>query len=94
MGRAWRSHAETIKRVTVMAVKSELTMPNDKVTEIREWLETAGLPHQVDVTFKGEDEEQAAAQSFLVKISLGSSMPASENWRVASATPSSTAPVR
>jgi len=53
--------------VFVRADVEDGVLPNDKVLEIKEWLETAGLPHAVDVTFKGEDEEQAAAQAFLMK---------------------------
>ena len=40
---------------------------DDKVREIREWLPTAGINPRVSVDFKGEDEEQAAAQAFLQK---------------------------
>lgn len=58
---------DTKRIVFVRADVEDGVLPNDKVTEIREWLETAGLPNQIDVTFKGEDEEQAAAQAFLMK---------------------------
>ena len=54
----------------VMAVKSDVlpgVLPADKVAEIQAWLPSASLPEGVDVVFKGEDEEQRAAQAFLGK---------------------------
>ncbi len=40
---------------------------DDKVQTIREWLATADLDPRITVAFKGEDEEQQAAQSFLLQ---------------------------
>ncbi|MEX2650451.1 MAG: efflux RND transporter permease subunit [Alphaproteobacteria bacterium] len=40
---------------------------DDKVGEIQAWLAGAGLDPRVEVTFKGENEEQIAAQAFLTK---------------------------
>ncbi len=56
------------KRISfVKADVDEGILPTDKVNALKEWLVTANLPAGIDVTFKGEDEEQAAAQDFLVK---------------------------
>ena len=51
----------------VRADVEEGVLPDDKVNEIKDWLDRANLPSNVDVTFKGEDEEQKAAQAFLGK---------------------------
>ena len=54
----------------VMTVKAEVApdaLPDTKVRELRAWLATAELDPRVDITFKGEDKEQVAAQKFLVK---------------------------
>jgi len=54
----------------VLAVKADVTpgvLVDDKVKEIRAWLEQAEFDSQIGVTFKGEDEEQQASQAFLVK---------------------------
>jgi multidrug efflux pump len=54
----------------VMSVKAEVlpgVLPDNKVRELRAWLADAGLDPRVEVTFKGEDKEQAAARDFLVK---------------------------
>ncbi|MEQ9491184.1 MAG: efflux RND transporter permease subunit [Alphaproteobacteria bacterium] len=54
----------------IMFVRTEVEegiLVDEKVTQIREWLKTADLNPAVNVTFKGEDEEQAAAQDFLGK---------------------------
>lgn len=54
----------------IMAVKADVrpgVLPDDKVRELRAWLETSPLPSGVDYVFKGEDEEQQKAQAFLGK---------------------------
>ena len=54
----------------VMTVKAEVApgvLPATKVRELRDWLAAAGLDPRVEITFKGEDKEQAAAQKFLIK---------------------------
>jgi len=54
----------------VMSVRADVApgvLANDKVKELEQWLATDPLPHGVAYSFKGEDEEQAAAQAFLVK---------------------------
>ncbi len=40
---------------------------DDKVKEVQAWMKTADIDPRVDVTFKGQDEEQAKASAFLVK---------------------------
>ncbi len=63
----------TIRRVDgkrVMTVRSDVAdgvLVDDKVTEIQAWLAGAGLDSRIDVAFKGEDEEQKAAEAFLLK---------------------------
>ncbi len=54
----------------IMFVRADVedgVLPDAKVQEIQAWLDRANLPANVEVTFKGEDEEQKAAQQFLVK---------------------------
>ncbi len=53
--------------ITVKADVAEGVLPNDKVRELRAWLSEADIPADLEVAFKGEDEEQQAAQAFLVK---------------------------
>jgi multidrug efflux pump len=53
--------------ITVKAEVASDVLPDTKVRELRAWLAAAGLDPRVDITFKGEDKEQAAAQDFLVK---------------------------
>ncbi|MDP6723280.1 MAG: efflux RND transporter permease subunit [Pirellulaceae bacterium] len=56
------------KRIAfVKADVEDGVLPDNKVKEIKAWLETAGLNSAIDVAFKGEDEEQKAAQAFLTK---------------------------
>ncbi|MCP5374043.1 MAG: efflux RND transporter permease subunit [Hyphomicrobiales bacterium] len=53
-----------------MTVKADLApgvLADTKVKELTAWLAQAGLDPRIEVTFKGEDEEQKKAQSFLVK---------------------------
>ncbi|MSP83476.1 MAG: efflux RND transporter permease subunit [Alphaproteobacteria bacterium] len=57
----------------VMHVKADVApgvLVDDKAREIAAWLETAGLDPRIDVTFKGEDEEQKEAEAFLSKAFL------------------------
>ena len=57
---------DTKRIVFIRADVADGVLVDAKVTEIKEWLKTANLPAGIDVTFKGEDEEQAAAQAFLM----------------------------
>jgi multidrug efflux pump len=71
--RVARPKAGTLQRVNmrrVMSVKADVmegVLADDKVRELREWIAGVELPPGVAWKFKGEDEEQAAAQEFLVK---------------------------
>ena len=60
-----RSDARRV--LSVEADVMEGMLPDDKVREIRQWLEQANLDPRIEVTFKGEDEEQRQAQTFLIK---------------------------
>ena len=52
--------------LTVAADVPEGVLPDDKVQQIRAWLDAeAGLDPAVEVSFKGEDEEQREAEAFL-----------------------------
>ena len=54
----------------VLSVKADVqpgVLADDKVREIRSWLRGANLDSRVNVTFKGEDEEQRNSQAFLTK---------------------------
>jgi multidrug efflux pump len=54
------------KRVyTVQADVAEGILVNDKIIEIKHWLEQQQFPDGVSLTFKGEDEEQHEAEAFL-----------------------------
>jgi multidrug efflux pump len=59
-----------VDRQRVMTVKANLEtglLPDDKVREIRSWMEKQTFDPNVEITFKGEDEEQKAASEFLGK---------------------------
>ena len=54
----------------VLTVKADVlpdVLPDDKVKEIRAWIDGAGLDPRIDVTFKGQDQEQQRASDFLMK---------------------------
>lgn len=57
----------------VLAVKADVVpgvLVDNKVREIRAWLNDAGLDSRIGVSFKGEDEEQQESQAFLIKAFL------------------------
>lgn len=57
----------------VLLVKADVlpgVLADNKVREIRAWLDQAELDPQITVSFKGEDEEQQESQAFLVKAFL------------------------
>jgi multidrug efflux pump len=59
-----------VNAIRVMTVKADIlpgVLADDKVSEIRAWLDRANIDPRVTVSFKGEDEEQQAAASFLQK---------------------------
>ena len=52
----------------VMTVKSDVAaglLVDRKARELRQWIQSAGLDERIEVTFKGEDEEQKKASQFL-----------------------------
>jgi multidrug efflux pump len=54
----------------VLAVKADVAegvLADDKIREIRAWLETQSFDPRVSIEFKGEDEEQRKAEAFLSK---------------------------
>ncbi len=63
----------TLQRVDgerVMSVKADLApdvLADEMVRQIKAWLPSADIDPRVTITFQGEDEEQAAAQAFLLK---------------------------
>ena len=71
----WAPQAKvgTIKRVNTQrtrTIKSDVkegVLPDTMVDEIKSWLKDTKLPKTVSVEFKGEDEEQEKAKSFLVR---------------------------
>ena len=71
----WAPQAKvgTIKRVNTQrtrTIKSDVkqgVLPNTMVDEIKSWLKDSKLPKTVSVQFKGEDEEQEKAKSFLLR---------------------------
>ncbi len=71
--RVARPKAGTLQRVNmhrVLSVKADVmegVLADGKMRELREWISGIELPPGVTYKFKGEDEEQAAAQKFLVK---------------------------
>ncbi len=56
--------------VNVKADVAPGVLADDKIKELRAWLPTAGLDPGVDVTFRGEDEDQAESQAFLTTAFL------------------------
>ncbi len=59
---------DTRRSMTVKADVLPGVLADDKVRELRAWVEKdAGLDPRIDVTFKGEDQEQKKAQAFLGK---------------------------
>ncbi len=55
------------RTVTIRANVVEGVLADDKVGEIRAWLATQDLDPAVSIRFKGADDKQKKAQSFLVK---------------------------
>jgi multidrug efflux pump len=57
----------------VMTVKADVApglLADDKSRQIQAWINNAGLDQRIDVTFKGESEEQDKAKAFLGKAFL------------------------
>jgi len=64
-GNLTRTDAKRVLMVKADVAKGQLV--DDKVKEIASWLKSADLDPRIRVEFKGENEEQAKAQAFLVK---------------------------
>jgi multidrug efflux pump len=68
-----KAKVDQLRRVDgsrVMTVKAEVAdglLADTKVRELKAWLGEQTIDPRVQVTFKGEDEEQKEAQAFLVK---------------------------
>ena len=68
-----RAKVGTVNRTDsrrVLAIKADVAegvLPDDKVNEIRAWLDTQEFDPRVEIDFKGEDEEQKKAEAFLLK---------------------------
>ncbi|MBT5572319.1 MAG: efflux RND transporter permease subunit [Alphaproteobacteria bacterium] len=60
------SRVDSIRVMTVRADVLPGVLADDMVQQIRAWLETAEIDPRVEVEFRGEDEEQKAAQGFLM----------------------------
>ncbi|MCK5364434.1 MAG: efflux RND transporter permease subunit, partial [Gammaproteobacteria bacterium] len=61
------NRADSRRVLKVEADVPEGVLANDKVTEIKHWLNSANIDPRVDIEFKGEDEEQRQAEAFLGK---------------------------
>ena len=64
------SQLSRVNAVRVMTVRADILpgiLADDMVTQIRAWLQTADIDPRVEIEFRGEDEEQKAAQAFLQK---------------------------
>ncbi|WP_366656439.1 efflux RND transporter permease subunit [Fodinicurvata sp. EGI_FJ10296] len=51
--------------MTIMANVQSGVLAADKVAELRNWISSADLDPRIDITWRGEDEEQQAASEFL-----------------------------
>jgi multidrug efflux pump len=70
VARPLTSQLRRVDAVRAMTVRADVlpgVLADDIVQQIRAWLLTAGIDPRVDVEFRGEDEEQKAAQAFLQK---------------------------
>jgi multidrug efflux pump len=61
------SRVDSVRVMTVRADVMPGVLPDDMVQKISAWLLTAELDPRVNIEFRGEDEEQKDAQSFLMK---------------------------
>jgi multidrug efflux pump len=56
-----------IRVMKVAADVEEDLLPDEKVQELQAWLATGGLDPEINVTFRGEDQDQREAEAFLTK---------------------------
>lgn len=61
------NRADSRRVLKVEADVPEGVLADDKVTEIKHWLNSAQVDPRIDIEFKGEDKEQRQAEEFLVK---------------------------
>ena len=61
------NRADSRRVLKVEAEVADGVLPDDKVRELKAWLEANPLDENIDVEFKGEDQEQRAAEQFLIK---------------------------
>ena len=59
--------SEGMRSMTIKADLETGLLADDKVQEVRQWFAGAELDPRLRINFKGEDEEQQAAQAFLSK---------------------------
>ncbi len=59
--------SEGMRAMTIKADLETGLLADDKVQEVRQWFAGADLDPRLRINFKGEDEEQQAAQAFLSK---------------------------
>ncbi|MBC6444422.1 MAG: efflux RND transporter permease subunit [Alphaproteobacteria bacterium GM202ARS2] len=59
--------ANTIRSITIKADVREGLLADDKVKNIKQKVQSLTIPDNVNIQFKGEDEEQAKAAAFLSK---------------------------
>ncbi len=59
------NRVDGIRIMTIRANTEDGILPDDKVREIQDWLDTQTLDPRVQVTFRGANEDQAEASSFL-----------------------------
>ena len=67
-----------------MTVKADVTpgvLADDKVSELRAWLQTANISPRVEITFKGEDEEQTGTDLHRLHVTRFSISPESRKSR-------------
>jgi len=62
--------SEEHRILTVQAGVGEGVLVDDKLREIRKWLQNTPLDPQVTITFKGEEQDQREAQEFLSRAFL------------------------
>ncbi|MEM7225449.1 MAG: efflux RND transporter permease subunit [Pseudomonadota bacterium] len=59
--------ADSARTVTLKAEVAPGLLVDDQVAKLQDWLADNPLDPRIEVAFKGEDEEQRAAQAFLIK---------------------------
>lgn len=66
-----RIHRIDLEQVAfVKANTIEGVLADDKVKEIQEWLDTISIPNEVQLSFRGANEEQAESQQFLATAGM------------------------